>query len=70
MLERSRLSLADTIKQAIFASGKSVNAVASECGVSQSILQHFLAGKRGVTLETAERVCGYLKLELRPALND
>lgn len=70
MLERSRLSLAATIKQAILATGKSVNAVASESGVSQSILQRFLAGRRGVTLETAERVCGYLKLELRSALDD
>jgi hypothetical protein len=70
MLERSRLSLADTIKQAILATGKSVNSVASQSGVSQPILHRFLTGQRGITLDTAERVCSYLKLELRPALND
>ena len=70
MLERSRLSLADTIKQAIHATGKSVNSVASQSGVSQPILHRFLTGQRGITLDTAERVCSYLKLELRPALND
>jgi plasmid maintenance system antidote protein VapI len=70
MLERSRLSLADTIKQAILATGKSVNSVASQSGVSQPILHRFLTGQRGITLDTAERVCAYLKLELRPTLND
>ncbi len=70
MLERSRLSLSDTIKQAILATGKSVNSVASQSGVSQPILHRFLTGQRGITLDTAERVCAYLKLELRPALND
>jgi transcriptional regulator with XRE-family HTH domain len=68
MARRSRLSLADTIKEAVAATGKSVNAVASESGVSQPILQRFLAGTRGITLETAERLCAYLKLELRPAV--
>jgi len=70
MLEGSRLSLADTIKQAILATGKSVNSVASQSGVSQPILHRFLTGQRGITLDTAERVCAYLKLELRPAPND
>ncbi len=70
MARRSRLSLADTIKEAVAATGKSVNAVATESGVAQAVLQRFLAGQRGITLETAERLCVYLKLELRLVSKD
>jgi transcriptional regulator with XRE-family HTH domain len=65
MTPQSRLSLANTIKKAVAASGKSVNAFAKDSGVAQAVLQRFLAGKRGINLETAERLCGYLQLELR-----
>jgi plasmid maintenance system antidote protein VapI len=68
MPRRSRLPLADAIKQAIAATNKSVNAVASEAGVAQAVLQRFLTGQRGITLETAERLCAYLGLELRPVI--
>lgn len=70
MHDQSRLSLPDFLKQSIRATGRSVNSLARDSGVSQPILQRFLAGKRGITLETAERLCAYLKLELRPALKD
>ncbi|HTU90838.1 MAG TPA: helix-turn-helix transcriptional regulator [Gemmataceae bacterium] len=64
MLSRSRPTLENAIKRAIVATGMSVNAVALKSGVSQPILQRFLAGKRGITLHTADRLCAYLKLEL------
>lgn len=70
MLHPARLSLPESVKKAITATGKSVNAVAKESGVSQPILHRFLTGKRGITLETAERLCMYLKLELRSALKN
>lgn len=66
---RSRLSLADTLKQAVAATGMSVNAVASQSGVPQAGLQRFLKGQRGMTLDTAERLCAYLQLELCSASN-
>lgn len=65
MMTRSRVSLANTIKEAVAATGKSVNAVAIQSGVAQAVLQRFLAGQRGITLGTAERLCAYLQLELR-----
>jgi plasmid maintenance system antidote protein VapI len=70
MTGRSRSSLADTIKQAVAATGKSVNAVAIQSGVAQGVLQRFVSGKRGITLGTAERLCAHLQLELRPSLKD
>ncbi len=70
MTERSSLSLANTIKRAITDTGKSVNSVALTSGVSQAVVQRFLAGKRGITLDTAERLCLYLKLELHAAARD
>jgi len=69
MLKQSSSSLADTIKQAVAATGKSVNAAASESGVPQAVLQRFVTGQRGITLDTAERLCAYLNLELRAAKN-
>ena len=39
--------------------------VAKEARVSQPILSRFLSGKRGITLQTAERLCRTLGLELR-----
>jgi hypothetical protein len=65
MMTQSRPSLANTIKEAVAATGKSVNAVALQSGVAQAVLQRFLAGHRGITLGTAERLCAYLKLELQ-----
>lgn len=66
---RSRLSLADTLKQAVADTGMSVNAVASQSGVPQAGLQRFLKGQRGINLDTAERLCTYLQLELRSTSN-
>jgi DNA-binding Xre family transcriptional regulator len=55
------------LKQAVADTGKSVNAAAKESGVPQAVLQRFVTGRRGITLETVERLCAYLQLELRPA---
>jgi plasmid maintenance system antidote protein VapI len=65
MHSRSRLFLAQAIRQAVAATGKSVNAVASESGVPQAVLHRFVTGKRGITLDTADKLCTYLHLELR-----
>jgi plasmid maintenance system antidote protein VapI len=59
--------LASAIKLAVRATGKSINAVAKEAKVNQSILQRFVTGQRGLKLDTAERLCSHLGLELKPA---
>jgi transcriptional regulator with XRE-family HTH domain len=62
----SRRSLPETLKAAARATGLSVNSLAKQSGVPQAVLQRFLAGQRGITLETAERLCAWLGLELHP----
>lgn len=35
-------------------------------GIDQAVLSHFMAGRRGMSLESLERLTAYLGLELRP----
>jgi DNA-binding Xre family transcriptional regulator len=44
----------------------SVNALAADSGVSQSSLQRFVTEERDLRLETVDRLCQYLRLELTP----
>ena len=66
MEPRSRVTLSETLKRATLATGKSVNSIAKGSGVHQAVLQRFMAGKRGLKLDTAERLCAYLGLQLGP----
>jgi plasmid maintenance system antidote protein VapI len=61
----TRQPLEEVLRREILSAGKSVFAVAKEAHVSQPILSRFLSGKRGITLQTAERLCLSLGLELR-----
>ncbi len=70
MPKTARLTLEKAIKKALNESGKSVNSLAKESGVSQPVLQRFLSGQRGLTLETAEKLCVFFDLELRPKLSE
>ncbi len=38
--------------------------IAKDTGVSQSLLSRFVSGERSISLETAELLCDYFKLEL------
>ncbi len=67
MVNASRQSLAESLKAAARATGLSVNALAKQSGVPQAVLHRFLAGERGITLDTAEKLCAWLGLELQPA---
>ena len=59
-------SLADTIRDAIRDTGQSVFAVARASGAYRSrVLSRFLSGERGILLDTAEKLCQRLGLELR-----
>lgn len=67
MAKRARQPLPDVIKAAARATGMSVNALAHAAGVQQAALHRFLNGQRGINLDTAEKLCAYLGLELLPA---
>jgi transcriptional regulator with XRE-family HTH domain len=67
MGKAAKQTFADVIRRAVRDSGKSAYAVAQESGVPQAVLSRFLRGLRSVNLDTAEKLCRALGLELRPA---
>ena len=46
-------------------SHESEYAIANGSGVSQSVVNRFVHGERGISLETAAKLRAYLKLQLR-----
>jgi transcriptional regulator with XRE-family HTH domain len=58
-------SIVDQLRRAIKASGQTEYAIAKGSGVSQSIVNRFVSGERGISLETAAKIATYLKLDLR-----
>ena len=59
-------SIVDELRQAILHSGETEYRVAKESGVAQPIVNRFLRGERGISLETAAKLCKYLRLHLAP----
>ena len=57
--------IAKTIAQAIAKSGKTRYQISQDTGVKQTVLWRIFHGG-SCSLETADRLCEYLKLELRP----
>jgi len=58
-------NIVEQLKQAIAKSHETEYAIAKGAGVSQSVLNRFMHGERGISLETAAKLCEYLKLQLR-----
>jgi hypothetical protein len=54
------------LQAALKACDKSIYAIAQESGVSAPIIQRFVSGQRGITLETAGKLASYLGLSLLP----
>jgi plasmid maintenance system antidote protein VapI len=57
-------SLSEQLRELIGTAGPSVYELARDAGVDRSVLSRFLAGKRTITLETADRLAAVLKLRL------
>ncbi len=53
--------------QAIEDSGESRYAIHKATGIDQGQLSKFVHGERGLSLETVDRLCAHLGLELRKA---
>jgi DNA-binding phage protein len=64
---KGSLNLVEELRQAIRNCGQTEYRVAKESGLAQPVLNRFLRGERGVSLETAAKVCQYLGLHLAPA---
>lgn len=57
-------SIVDQLRKAIAESGQTEYGIAKGAGVSQSVVNRFVNGERGIGLDTAARLCAYLGLEL------
>jgi plasmid maintenance system antidote protein VapI len=57
-------TIVEQLRQAIADSGQSEYAIAKGSGVSQSVVNRFVSGERGISLETAAKLCDYLGLDL------
>jgi plasmid maintenance system antidote protein VapI len=58
-------SLVEELRKAILQCGETEYRVAKESGVPQPVLNRFLRGERGISLETAAKLAAYLGLRLR-----
>jgi hypothetical protein len=58
--------LATQLQAAIAATGQSLYAIAQASGVASPVVQRFVNGERGITLETAGKLAAYLGLALLP----
>lgn len=56
--------LIEQLQEAIRQSGRSLTQLAIDAGVGSNQLSRFMRGKRTLTLETAEKVCRVLQLQL------
>lgn len=61
-----KLSIIDQLRRAMAESGQSQYAIAQGAGVSQSVVNRFAHEERGISLETAAKLCDYLGLDLAP----
>jgi transcriptional regulator with XRE-family HTH domain len=57
-------SLSEQLREVVRAARPSLHELAEETGVDRSVLSRFLAGRRTITLETADRLAAALKLRL------
>jgi len=62
----SRPDIIEQLRRAIEKSDESERAIALATGIDQPHLNRFVHGQRSLSLETAARLCQYLKLELVP----
>ena len=63
-LHSASRGLVDELRKAILNSGQTEYRVAKDSGVAQPIVNRFLRGERGISLETAAKLCKYLGLHL------
>lgn len=58
-------TIADQLRQAIAQSDETEYAIAKGSGVSQSVVNRFVHGERSIGIDTAAKLCAYLKLDLK-----
>ena len=58
-------TIVDQLRKAITNSKETEYAISKGSGVSQSVVNRFVHGERSINLETAAKLCAYLKLDLK-----
>jgi transcriptional regulator with XRE-family HTH domain len=66
---KTKLTMSESIRQALVDSEYSLNAIAGETGVSQPQLSRFVNGERGLSVGSLDILCDFMGLELRPTDN-
>ncbi len=59
-----RQPLSDQLRAAILNAGCSRYEICRQTGIDQSSLSKFMSGERGVSLDTADLLCEFLKVDL------
>jgi transcriptional regulator with XRE-family HTH domain len=62
--KKDEAGLIEIIQEAIRSSGKSLNQLSKESGVTRPQLSRFMRGLRTITLPAAEQLCSILRLRL------
>jgi plasmid maintenance system antidote protein VapI len=58
-------SITEVLRQTILESGMPLQALAAATGVDRASLSRFVAGKRSLRLDMADKIAAYFKLEVR-----
>jgi plasmid maintenance system antidote protein VapI len=58
-------SITEVLRQAIIESGRPLQALADATGVDRASLSRFVAGKRSLRLDMADKIAAFFKLEVR-----
>lgn len=61
-----RLSWNEKLRRAVRADARSIYRLCKDSGLGIGPLQRFEAGTHGLTIESAEKLCGLLGWELKP----
>lgn len=64
MSPRKQTTIIDQLRQAVKDSRQTEYAIAKAAGISQSALNRFVNGHRGISLSTAAKLCRHLQLSL------
>ena len=64
MPKKKRVSLSDELRQAVERSGLSRYAIWQQAGIDQGSMSKFMAGERGLTLESIDKLAELLGLHI------
>ena len=66
VLEPISQSIAESLKQAIRESGRSVYQISKDSGIAQIVIARFLSGERDIRMATADKLARALNMQLTP----